>query len=145
MKPILFCIAAISLYAVQNVTIEARLSKCHPVALSFMFYTTGLVVCLIHAFLIKTAGKELSTPPLSAIIPFVIMAATLAYFGQYFYLSAYNSGGKVMVVTTIALLLPVIASLVKFPTSGELPTLRQVGGYALAVASVVLIAGESSK
>ena len=59
--------------------------------------------------------------------------------GDYFFVRAYNHGGDVVTITCITILIPVVASLIKFGITKQLPNLWQVSGYILAAAGVVLV------
>ena len=51
-----------------------------------------------------------------------------------------NISGDVVTITSITVLVPVVASLIKFGITNKLPKLWQVSGYFLAACAVVLVA-----
>ena len=60
--------------------------------------------------------------------------------GDYFFVSAYTNGGDVVTITCITVLIPVVASLMKFGITKHVPNLWQVSGYLLAAVAVLLVA-----
>jgi drug/metabolite transporter (DMT)-like permease len=74
---------------------------------------------------------------------FLVLAVVLGLIytmGDWFFISAYNKGGDLVTITCITVLIPVVASLIKFGITKSLPNLWQVSGYVLAAVAVVLVA-----
>ena len=68
-----------------------------------------------------------------------ILAAVVFFFADYFYIGAYTSGGSLLAVTTLVVLFPAIAQLIKFAWVGGSPNYFHMFGYLLAAIAVVLI------
>jgi|GEM_PF-6462723 drug/metabolite transporter (DMT)-like permease len=144
MKPTIYVLLAISFFAIQNIKLETRLSECHPVILALAINTTALAIAIFHLSANKGLGLDMTGPTLASTLPTIILVATVTYIGQFFFLSAYTSGGKATVITTIILLLPVLVSIIKYLTAKELPSTYHIIGYTLAVASVIFLSKGNS-
>ena len=137
-KPILLATIAMLCYAVQNVVIEQRLSRLSVTAILVVCYAIMLPLALVRFGMVRMAG-ETAALPTGALLAFTLVAGVTYFFADYSYLAAYTSGGSLMSVTTVAILLPVFASLVKFAWTRDLPNGWQLAGYALAIAAIALV------
>ncbi len=138
MKSVLYACAAMVLYAIQNVTIEQKLAKYSAVSILFYFYLVMLPMAVITVSYMKVSGQQLAWPSGSAIT--LVLGVGIAYFfADFFFVSAYTSGGSVMMVMTVAMMFPVFASIVKFFWTGTLPNFYHVASYLVAVVSILLL------
>jgi len=139
MKPILFTLIATVCYAVCNVLLELKFSKLNALTLMILYASViGLTAFGIRV-LVKTDDPSFNFPTGT----FLLLALGLGLIyatGDYFFVSAYNKGGDVVTITCITILIPVVASLLKFGITKQLPNLWQVSGYVLAAGAVVLVA-----
>ena len=102
----------------------------------------GSVICisaLIVRSFVKTNDPAFSFPA-GCMLMLVIVLGLVYAAGDYFFVGAYTHGGDILTVSSIVLLLPVFASLLKFVLTKNYPNLWQIFGYLLASAAVMLIA-----
>ena len=93
---------------------------------------------------VKTDDPSFSFPT-GTMLALAIMLGLIYTIGDYFFVSAYTSGGDVVTITCITILIPVVASLIKFGITKNIPNLWQVSGYLLAAGGVILVAKGSMK
>lgn len=138
MKSVLFAIVAIFLYALQNVIIQRKLSDVSPIG-NMLFFQVPILTLVVTIFLLKNKlGMEIKLPAQDQ-LAFVFSCSILLFFADFCFFSAYNTGGSLATITTIACLLPVFASFINFVCDGKLPSLTQVLAWIFATISVVLI------
>ncbi|TRZ64401.1 MAG: hypothetical protein D4Q79_01570 [Spirochaetia bacterium] len=138
MKPVLYACAAMFLYAFQNVTIEQKLAKYATASILLYFYLAMLPMAAILAFSMKASGQQ-SVWPSGNAITLVLSVGVAYFFADYFFISAYTSGGSVATIMTTTMLFPVFASIVKFFWVGVLPNCYQIASYLFAVVSILLL------
>ncbi|MDO8622215.1 MAG: EamA family transporter [bacterium] len=138
MKPVLLATVAMVLYAIQNVVIEQRLSRVSVTAILVICYAIMLPLALARYSMIRMAGDAVAFPT-GAVLVFTLVAGVTYFLADYSYIAAYTNGGTLMSVTTVAIMLPIFASIVKFAWARELPNGYQIAGYALAIIAIVLV------
>ncbi len=138
MKPVLFAIAAIVFYAAENVFIERKLANVSPAALMVLLSLQVVLLGIPFLLLQRHAGDGFAMPQAGQ-WRFVLVCGALLACADFCYFSAYKNGGEIMKITTIAILLPVAASVVKFLMGGGMPSLTQLAGWAFAAVGVVLV------
>ena len=145
MKPILFTLVATVCYAVCNVLLELKFSKLNPLNVMIMYASVIWIAAFGMRQLVKTEDPSFSFPS-GTLLAFAIVLGLIYTAGDYFFVSAYNKGGDLVTITSITVLIPVVASLLKFGITKQMPNLWQITGYALAAGAVVLVAkGSTSK
>src|SRR5689334_2173425 len=139
MKPILFTLVATGCYAVCNVLLELRFSKLNPLTVMILYASVIWISAVGMRQMVKTDDPSFNFPTGT----FLLLALGLGLLyatGDWFFVSAYNKGGDVITITCITVLIPVVASLIKFGMTKSLPNAWQVSGYCLAAGAVVLVA-----
>ena len=139
MKPILFTLVAAACYAVCNVLLELKFSKLNALTLMIIYASVIWLTAFGMRQLVKTDDPSFSFPSGTMLLLALVLGLIYAT-GDYFFVSAYNKGGDVVTITCITILIPVVASLLKFGVTKQLPNLWQVSGYILAAGGVVLVA-----
>jgi len=139
MKPILFTLVATLLYAVCNVLLELKFSKLNALTLMIVYASVIWISAVGMRQLVKTDDPSFSFPA-GTMLLFAIVLGLIYAAGDYFFVSAYTSGGDVVTITCITILIPVVASLIKFGITKDLPNMWQVSGYVLAAGAIVLVA-----
>ncbi len=143
MKPVIYSILAILAmicYALANVLVEQKLSKLN--ALTIMMCYSGVIFTLTFtAWLIvrNTYGTGFQFPKIGKLLWVALGVGVVFTLADYFFISAYTSGGKLFLVTSIYVLFPVCASFIKYVMTGEKLNAWQVGGYVLAILAVLCI------
>lgn len=138
MKPIVFVFLAVILYAFQNVLLEQKLSKFTASGLLVYFYLCMLPLAFFAVGYLKITGQEISLPR-GHFIALTLVGGIIYFLADFFYLSAYTSGGSVFTVTTIMMLFPLMASVVKFFWVGGVPNPCQIFGYIFGVLAVIFV------
>lgn len=138
MKPIVFVFLAVILYAFQNVLLEQKLSKFTASGLLVYFYLCMLPLAFFTVGYLKITGQEISLPR-GSFIALTLVGGIIYFLGDFFYLSAYTSGGSVFTVTTIMMLFPLMASVIKFFWVGGIPNFYQIVGYMFGVVAVIFV------
>src|SRR5215468_10267876 len=139
MKPILFTLIATACYAVCNVLLEVKFSKLNPLTLMIVYASVIWISAFGMRQLVKTSDPSFSFPA-GTLLLLAIGLGLIYAAGDYFFVSAYTNGGDVVTITCITVLIPVVASLIKFGITKHLPNSWQVCGYVLAAGAVVLVA-----
>ena len=139
MKPILFTLVATACYAVCNVLLELKFSKLNALTLMIVYASVIWISAVGMRQLAKTNDPSFNFPA-GTLLLVAIVLGLIYTAGDYFFVSAYTNGGDVVTITCITILIPVVASLLKFGITKQLPNLWQVSGYVLAAGAVVLVA-----
>ena len=138
MKSIFYALAAIILYGFAGVVIEQKLHGFNTIALTFLFTLPFIPLGLIFLSGQKIAGEEIAFP--GGIYFWITMAlGALFFLADYFYLGAFTSGGDVITITTILLMAPAVAAIVKHFSAGGFPNAYQIAGYIFVLAAMFLI------
>ena len=138
MKPVLYSILAMICYALANVIVEQKLARLNTLTIIVCYSGIIFIITLITWLIVRASDPTFQFPkgPLLLIALGVGLLFTLA---DYCFISAYTSGGKLFVVTSIYVLFPVCASVIKFFTAGEKPNLWHVCGYMCAIIAILCI------
>src|ERR1041385_4243714 len=139
MKPILFTLVATACYAVCNVLLELKFSKLNALTLMIIYASVILISAVCIRQMVKTSDPSFSFPT-GTLLLLGIGLGLIYTTGDYFFVRAYNHGDDVITITCITVLIPVVASLIKFGVTKQMPNLWQVSGYVLAAGAVVLVA-----
>ena len=139
MKPILFTLVATACYSVCNVLLELKFAKLNALTLMIVYASVIWISAFGMRQLVKTDDPSFNFPTGTFLILAIVLGLIYA-MGDWFFVSAYNHGGDVITITCITVLIPVVASLLKFGITKQLPNAWQVSGYVLAAGAVVLVA-----
>ena len=139
MKPILFTLIATLCYSVCNVLLELKFSKLNPLTVMILYASVIWISAFSLRQVVKTNDPSFNLP--TGTLLFIAIGLGLIYtLGDYFFVSAYHHGGDLVTITCITVMIPVVASLIKFGITKNLPNLWQVSGYVLAAGAVLLVA-----
>lgn len=138
-KPVVFSLLAVVCYAIANVLFEQRFAKYNNLTLICVYAVPIFLVGVVGHALTKTSDPSFDFPvgvdlTLLIAIGFILGAA------DYFYTGAYTHGGDLLTITSIIVMMPIVASMFKFVLTRNLPNMWLVGGYVLAIGAVILIA-----
>jgi hypothetical protein len=142
-RPVLYAFAAMCLYAIQNVILEVRLSKYSTLGLLVYWYFTLAPLALAGLGYLYLAGQSFAIPKgQDAVV--AILVGVLFFVADLFYVGAYTGGGSLLAITTLVVLFPAIAQLIKLLWVGGQMNYYHVVGYILAAVAVVLISKGSA-
>ena len=137
-RPVLYAFVAMCLYALQNVLLEVRLSKYSTLGLLVYWYFTLAPLALVGIGYLYLTGRNLALPS-RLDVPIVISVGVLFFVADLFYVGAYTSGGNLLAITTLVVLFPAIAQLIKFAWVGGTMNYYHLVGYILAAIAILLI------
>jgi drug/metabolite transporter (DMT)-like permease len=140
MKPILYAVAAMVLYAVVNTVIDVKLkSRVSTVQMLLVLYAICMGITGTVYALQKSKGTAMGPFPTGTLLVLCVLSAILYFCADYLYVESYNKGGNVVMVMTTIALSPVIGSLLKFAWTGHKITGYHALGIGLALMAVVAI------
>jgi len=139
MKIVLFAAMAVFLYALQNVLLEQKLANFNTAPILVYVYTAAFPLALVRFGYLKATGQSIRVPSGMA-LAIALLAGVMLFFADLLYVGAYTSGGNLMTITTIVVLFPAFASLIRYFWVGGLPNRYQAAGYILAALAVLLVA-----
>ena len=137
-RPVLYAFIAMCLYATQNVLLEVRLSKYSTMGLLVYWYFTLAPLAVAGIGYLYLTGQNLNLPTRPD-MPIVVAVGALFFVADIFYVGAYTSGGNLLAITTLVVLFPAIAQLIKFAWVGGKMNYYHLIGYLLAAIAIVLI------
>lgn len=144
MKSIIFAVIAITLYAIQNTLIDVKLKQYSTVSLLVGFYLILLPLGLGLFLFMKMTGQPIAVPTDDSLK--ILGVVAVAFFvADFFFIGAYTSGGDVVTITIITVLMPVIGAVLKFLWVKEVPTTYHFAGFAFAALAIIFIAVGNSK
>ncbi|MEI7777358.1 MAG: EamA family transporter [bacterium] len=144
MKSIIFALIGITLYAVQNAIIDVKLKQYSAVSLLVGFYLVLLPLGVCLLLYQKSTGQPMAMPSGSS-FKILVAVAVMFFVADFFYVGAYTSGGNVVVVTILFVLMPVLGALIKFLWVKEVPTPYHFVGFVCAALAIFFIAIGNSK
>jgi drug/metabolite transporter (DMT)-like permease len=144
MKLIIFALIGVVLYAIQNTLIDVKLKGYSTVGILLRFYIVLLPLALGLFLYQKIAGQPLVIPSGDA-LKVLAAIAVMFFVADFFYIGAYTSGGNVVVVTILLVLMPVLGALMKYVWVKEVPTPYHLASFVCATLAVVFIAVGNSK
>lgn len=142
-RPVIYAFLAMWLYAFQNVVIEVRLSKYTTMALLLYWYFTLAPLAVAGLGYMYLSGQNITMPNRSDTMLIVAVGA-MFFLADLFYVGAYTNGGSLLAITTLVVLFPAIAQLIKFAWVGGSPNYYHLFGYLLAATAVILISKGSA-
>src|SRR5437870_542068 len=112
MKSIVYALIGTVLYAVTGVVIEQKLEKFNSTSLVLLFCLPIVPIALSILFFQKVGGHDLKFPS-GAAFWIVMLLGIIYFFADYFYIGAFTAGGDVVTISTIILIVPAIAAIMK--------------------------------
>lgn len=135
----MLALAAMMLFAAQNIIIERKLSGVLTAALLTCFYTVTLSLAVLRWIHLRATDASIMFPS-GTTLALSLAAGLMLFFGDYCYFGAYTTGGSAASITTIGIMLPIFVSLGTFLLTRSTPNGYQILGYVFAVAAVFLVA-----
>ena len=131
-------LVAVLCYAIQNVVIARKLSAVHPILLSGIIGTV-VVLCDYLVYALRDRFGLVIATPTGKEVAVAAGVGLVLFVAEVSFLNAYFSGGSLAMVTTMVILIPVLASAIQFVLGGGLPHINEFLAYLLAAAAVLLI------
>jgi drug/metabolite transporter (DMT)-like permease len=143
MKPVIFALIAVTLYAFENVLMDQKLGRFSTTVVLTFLYPMMCLLAFSQLAYLKVTGGAIQWPSGIELIWLVLLALFL-FYADFFYLGTYSRDGDLVTTTTIVALLPLVAAVVRFFVSREMPNGLQIAGCALAILAVLLSAKGST-
>ena len=144
MKSVIFALGAASLYGLGSVILGQYFSsaKFHGLTIIVAHFPVILVLAIIckQLALAHSGDPSFNLPNDWATWKIFIILGVIAFLANYFYCEAYASGGDVIVMTSLMVLVPVAAAVFRTFWVREMPNMCQIFGYVFAVIAVLFIA-----
>jgi len=138
MKPILLALAGMTIYAGTGVIIERWLGKASTSTLVLLFAAPMVPIAAAWIMVQRSYGKVMW--PTGGLFWLTVGLGVAYFFADYFYLGAFTSGGSAVVISTIAIMAPVLTAVARHFLVGGWPNGWQIAGYGFAAVAVLLLA-----
>jgi len=137
MKQVIYACIAVLFYALGNVITEQKLKSYTQFATMTYCYLPMLVMTMGALALMKSRGQTIAFPEGKALYGAGLIAIVF-FIADSFFFSAYTNNADAFTVSSIAVMFPAAASLMKFVWTGQLPNRYHIAAYVVAVIAVVL-------
>src|SRR5690349_129643 len=137
MKPVLYACAAVLFYALGNVITEQKLKPYTQFGIMLYCYVPMVGLTSAALAFLKLRKQPVAFPDGNAV--YVAAAIAVVFFiADTFFFSAYTNDADAFTVSSIALMFPAAAALMKFIWTRELPNRYHIAAYVFAIAAVAL-------
>lgn len=137
MKPVIYACMAVLLYALGNVVMEQRLKPFTQFAIMAYCYLP-MIALTFGALTWKKFQGQTIAPPTGGAIYFAGVIAVVFFLADTFFFSAYTNNADSFTVSSIVLMFPAAASLMKYLWTGQTPNRYHLAAYVVAVVAVIL-------
>jgi drug/metabolite transporter (DMT)-like permease len=137
MKQVIYACLAVVLYALGNVITEQRLKPFTQFGIMAYCYVPMVFMTFGALAFLKVQGKSIAFPSGDALYVAGLIAVVF-FLADTFFFSAYTNNADAFTVSSIALMFPAAASLMKYLWTGGLPNRYHLAAYAVAIVAVVL-------
>jgi drug/metabolite transporter (DMT)-like permease len=137
MKQVIYVSVAVILYALGNVMIDERLKPYTQFGIMAYSYVPMVVMTFAAIAVLKLQDKRISFPTGNALYV-AGMIGIVFFVADTFFFTAYHNNADAFTVSSIVLMFPAAASLMKYFWSGSVPNRYHLAAYAVAVLAVIL-------
>jgi drug/metabolite transporter (DMT)-like permease len=137
MKQVIYACLAVLFYALGNVITEQKLKPYTQFATMIYCYLPMVLMTAVALGVMKFRGQTIVFPQGNALY-IAGLIALVFFIADGFYFSAYTNNADAFTVSSIAVMFPAAASLMKFIWTGELPNRYHIAAYVVAVIAVAL-------
>jgi drug/metabolite transporter (DMT)-like permease len=138
MKSSLYTLMALVFFTVFGIMMETKMSKFTHSAIMACIYAMTLPMAIFVTWTLRAYGQPVTIPIGWELAPLLIGLGIAYFFGDFFYIGAFTSGGSAVSVTTIITLLPVSTAMAMWIISGNTPNWYQIGSFFFAAIAVAL-------
>jgi len=136
-KPILYTCIAVLFYALGNVITEQRLKSYTQFGIMMYCYVPMLALTFAALVFMKFRNQPIAFPEGNGLYAAGVIALVF-FIADTFFFSAYTNNADAFTVSSIGLMFPPAASLMKFLLTREIPNRYHIAAYLFAVAAVAL-------
>jgi drug/metabolite transporter (DMT)-like permease len=137
MKQVIYACFAVLFYALGNVITEQRLKPYTQFATMISCYLPMIVMTALALGVMKFRGQTIVFPEGSALYVAGLIAIVF-FIADGFFFSAYTNNADAFTVSSIAVMFPAAASVMRFIWTGQLPNRYHIAAYIVAVIAVAL-------
>src|SRR5262245_42266437 len=137
MKQVIYACFAVLFYALGNVITEQKLKAYTQFATMLYCYLPMIIMTVCALALIKSRGQTIEFPQGGALYAAGLIALVF-FIADGFFFSAYTNNADAFTVSSIAVMFPAAASLMRFFWTGQLPNRYHLAAYVVAVIAVAL-------
>ena len=137
MKPILYTCIAVLFYALGNVITEQRLKSYTQFGIMMYCYVPMLALTFAALVFMKFRNQPIAFPEGNGLYAAGVIALVF-FIADTFFFSAYTNNADALTVSSIVLMFPAAASMLKFLWTREIPNRYHIAAYLFAVAAVAL-------
>jgi len=137
MKQVVYACIAVLFYALGNVITEQKLKPYTQFGIMIYCYVPMVLLTFGALAIMRSRGQEISFPEGDALYVAGLIAIVF-FIADGFFFSAYTNNADAFTVSSIAVMFPAAASLMKFLWTGQLPNRYHMAAYAVAVVAVAL-------
>ncbi len=138
MKPVIFSLIAMIFFAVSNTMLEMKFSKYNNLTLMSAYSFVICVFATMTRLVVKKEDPSFLFPTGTNLALLFLMGLLFA-IADYFYVGAYTNGGSLLTVTSITIMFPIFASVIKFLVAKQVPNKWQFAGYILAACAILMV------
>lgn len=137
MKQVVYACMAVLFYALGNVITEQKLKPYTQFATMLYCYAPMIVMTFGALSIMKLRSQAIFFPRGEGVW-IAGLIAIVFFIADGFFFSAYTNNADAFTVSSIAVLFPAVASLIRFVWTHQLPNRYHVAAYAIAVIAVAL-------
>src|SRR6266571_8672581 len=130
MKQVIYACIAVLFYALGNVITEQKLKSYTQFGTMIYCYLPMVVMTLGALAIMKYRGQAISFPEGDALYVAGLIAIVF-FIADGFFFSAYTNNADAFTVSSIAVMFPAAASLMKFLWTREIPNRYHIAAYAI--------------
>ncbi len=138
MKPVLLALVVAIAYAMVNHLTERHLRNFAALQSAVMVAVGVAIMGGVALLMMYFSGTPIETPTRTQWWAIAACALVLV-IGEYCYFAAYTSGGTAMTVSTILLIVPVLAGIITLFVDGRLPNLLSMLGWVVVAIGVLIV------
>jgi drug/metabolite transporter (DMT)-like permease len=137
MKQVIYACLAVLFYALGNVITEQKLKPYTQFATMLYCYVPMVAMTAGALGIMKFREQTIVFPNGKAL--YVSGLISIVFFiADGFYFSAYTNNADAFTVSSIAVMFPAAASLMRFAWTGQLPNRYHIAAYVVAIIAVAL-------
>jgi len=137
LKQIIYACVAVLLYALGNVITEQKLKPYTQFGIMIYCYVPMVIFTIGALSVMKARGQKVAYPHGEGLYVAGLIAIVF-FVADSFFFSAYTNNADAFTVSSIVVMFPAAASLMKFMWTGQLPNRFHVAAYLVALVAVVL-------
>ncbi len=138
MKPVLWALAMTVCYAASNVIIERKLASASTLPLMVFNYLVLLTMSFAVLMGRNMAAGTTAELPTGSLYAWIALWAVIVLIADFCFFRAYHSGGSVVLVTMLIIMIPLFAILIKAATGAGWPSSSQWAAIPFAATAIYL-------